>query len=763
MLFNHEFIGRMIFKRRLSVCLVFLMVTLFLGWRMTGLGIDARFEKMVPVNHPFIQTMMRQMSSGDSVNTLRIAVVNPLGEIFSAEYMETLRQLHDEVFYLPGVDRAHLKSLWAPSVRWLQVTEEGYAGGPVIPENYDGSAVSLEQLRENVLRSGQLGITIGNDFQSSIISAPLFEFDSNTGEPLDYQGLSEKLEQLRTQYQKAGVNIHIVGQAKVFGDLYEGVETVIQFFVVAIMITFVLLYLYSRCIRSSVIPLLTSLIAVIWQLGLLSVLGFSLDLYSILVPFLVFAIGVSHGVQIINSMRQRIVTTTAIEAARAAFNLLYRPGLLALLSDAIGFTTLLVIDIQVIRELAITASIGVGCIILTNLVLLPVLISYSGVKNNHQPMEKRFDFWRLIARFADPKVAGISLVIAVIGFAGGVWRSSALKIGDLDPGAPEFHPDSRYNLDNSYINSHYGSSADLFVTYVETFKENCSSYAVMEAIDRYMWQMESVPGVLSTLSLVTVSKQVIRGLNEGNLKWQTLSRNPYVLNSSIASARGLYNSDCSVAPVVLFLADHKAETLERVVKATEQFAYDNNNDPVRFTMAGGSGGVQAATNEVIGQAQIEMLLWVYAVVSLLCFWTFRSLRAVICIIVPLVLTSVLCQALMAALGIGVKVATLPVIALGVGIGVDYGIYIFNRLEYFIRQGHDLTTAYYQTLRSAGRAVMFTGFTLAVSVGSWMFSPLKFQADMGILLTFMFIWNMVGAIWLLPALAHFVLKPDVDNT
>lgn len=746
-----------IFGYRRWVCGLFAVITLSLLWQlMTGLRVDARFEKMVPRYHPFIQNMMRHIEDdGAPANVIRIAAVNPGGTIFSDRYMELLKQISDEVFYLPGVDRAKLRSLWAPSVRWLQVTEEGYAGGPVIPDNYNGSVQSLEKLRENILRSGEVGRLVANDFGSSLISAPLFEVNPETGEALDYQQLSEQLEDIRRHYSEQGIEIHIVGLAKIFGDLFAAVEDIVLFFVFAILITTVLLLLYTRCWRSSLLTVVVSLVAVVWQMGLLAWLGFSLDLYSVLIPFLVFAIAVSHGVQIINSLRIEAMNGYSyINAARMTFRALYRPGMLALLSDAIGFGTLLVIDIQVIQDLAVTAGLGVAIIILTNLVLLPVLLSITGVRRVKETRSDRVWLW--LSYFARRDIASISIIIAVIALLVGIWLSRGLAIGDLDPGAPEFHPDSRYNLDNQYINDHYGTSADLFVVYAETDIEGCSGYPFMEAIDRYMWQMENTEGVQGTLSLVTASKRVIRGLNEGSLKWQTLSRDSFVLNSSIARATALYNSDCSSAPIVVYLNDHKAETLAKVVAETRAFARKNNNDQYRFVMAGGNAGVEAATNEVIATAQYEMLLWVYGVVSLLCLTAFRSIRAVLCIVIPLVLTSILCQALMAVMGIGVKVATLPVIALGVGIGVDYGIYIFSRLESYLRQGMPLQLAYCNSLRMSGRAVILTALSLAISMGTWIFSPLKFQADMGLLLVFMFLLNMIGAIWLLPALARYLL-------
>jgi predicted RND superfamily exporter protein len=157
-----------------------------------------------------------------------------------------------------------------------------------------------------------------------------------------------------------------------------------------------------------------------------------------------------------------------------------------------------------------------------------------------------------------------------------------------------------------------------------------------------------------------------------------------------------------------------------------------------------------------------MLLYVYGAVIILCFITFRSWRAVIVAVLPLMLTSVLCEALMVILGIGVKVATLPVIALGVGIGVDYALYLLSIQLASQRAGLPLAAAYKHSVQFVGKVVGLVGITLAAGVVTWAFSPIKFQADMGILLTFMFIWNMIGALVLIPALSHFLLNDNKKN-
>ncbi|MDO9320575.1 MAG: RND family transporter [Pseudomonas sp.] len=768
------FLERLIFNNRPAVILICLLVTLFLGFQALQVRPSTSFEKMIPLQHPFIQKMMQHRDDLAGLgNTVRISVEAVDGDIFSKEYMETLRQINDEVLYIPGVDRSGLKSLWTPNVRWTEVTEEGFTGGSIIPQTYNGSSDSLNELRNNILKSGQVGRLVANNFKSSILDVPLQASypdpnDQGTLLPLDYRQFSHQLEERirdKFQLQNPNVKIHIIGFAKKVGDLIDGLLMVVMFFAIAFGITLVLLYWFTWCMRSTIGVLVTTLVAVVWQLGLMHLVGFGLDPYSMLVPFLIFAIGISHGVQKINGIAQHSSDAeNALTAARRTFRQLFLPGMIAILADAVGFITLMVMDIGVIRELAIGASIGVMVIVFTNLILLPVAISYLGISkkaiarskkdaNSEQP------FWRLLSNFAHPVVAPISVVVALMAFGGGLWYGHDLKIGDLDQGAPELRPESRYNLDNKFIINNYSTSSDVLVVMVETAPEGCSTHEALTPIDELMWSLENTPGVQSAISLVTVSKQVIKGMNEGNLKWETLSRNQDVLNNSISRADGLYNTDCSLAPVLVFLNDHKAETLDRAVAAVQAFAKEHDTDNRKFVLAAGNAGIEAATNEVIKESELTVLLLVYLCVATMCMITFRSFAATLCIVLPLVLTSVLGNALMTFLGIGVKVATLPVIALGVGIGVDYGIYIYSRLESFLRAGLPLQEAYYQTLKSTGKAVLFTGLCLAIGVATWMFSAIKFQADMGLMLTFMLLWNMFGAIWLLPALARFLIKPE----
>ncbi|WP_227816511.1 efflux RND transporter permease subunit [Nitrogeniibacter aestuarii] len=760
---------RLLFNNRLIVVVLCLVATVVLGLQATRIELNASFEKMIPTSHPFIANFLEHRSELAGLgNALRIAVEARDGTIFDKTYLDTLAKINDEVYLLPGVDRPYMKSLWTPATRWIAVTEEGLDGGTVIPEDYDGSDDSLRQVQANVQRSGEIGQLVAGNFKSSIIFVPLLDKDPKTGDDLDYADFARQLENIRSKYQNEHIAIHITGFAKIVGDLIDGLKQVLWFFVLAVGIVTAVLYFYTRCVRSTLLVMGCSLVAVLWQFGLLHLFGYALDPYSILVPFLVFAIGVSHGAQKMNGIMQDIGRGThRAVAARYTFRRLFLAGLTALLADAVGFAVLTIIDIQVIQDLAAIASIGVAVLIFTNLLLLPILLSYTGVspvaaqrslRAEKAGIESTSKLWAFFGLFTQRRWAVIAICTGLAMGVGGYLTSLRLQVGDLDPGAPELRPDSRYNQDSAFMVNNYAASADIFVVMVKTPEDQCTRYDVLSSVRDLGRQLEQLPGVESVNSMANLSRFAMVGYNEGNFKWLELIPNNAALGAVQTRApRELFNQGCSLLSLYVYLKDHKADTLTGVVEVAQAYAQTHSTAQAQFMLAAGSAGIEAATNIVVKKAMHDMLYWVYGAVIILCFVTFRSWRAVVAAILPLVLTSVLCEALMVWLGMGVKVATLPVIALGVGIGVDYALYVLSVLLAGQRNGLPLNEAYHRALTFTGRVVLLTGVTLAAAVATWAFSPIKFQADMGILLAFMFVWNMFGALIFLPALAHFLLK------
>jgi predicted RND superfamily exporter protein len=765
-------IEELLFGHRSWVIGIFIAATLFMGYSARNLHIDAGFSKLLPLEHEYMQTYVEHRENFSGANRVLIALVAKDGDIFTPEFFETLQKTTDEVFFIPGVNRPLVQSLYTPNVRFTEVVEDGISGGNVIPDDFQPTPEGLAQVRENILKAGILGRLVSNDFTAAMISAQLLEVDPNTGEPLDLFSVARQLEDIRATNGAAGVvDTHIIGFAKVIGDISEGAGRVVLFFLIAFLVTALAVFVFTMSARLTMISLACSLAAVVWQLGLLTLLGYGIDPMGILVPFLIFAIGVSHGVQMVSAVRAEVLDgADSVSAARTAFRRLLVPGGIALLSDTIGFISILFIKIQVIRELAIKASLGVALINRTNLILLPVLMSYVSYSDKYRSKlvvrtAQITPFWNAMVGVSSKRPAAVIIAVALVLLATGVWKAPDVAIGDLRLGVPELRPDSRYNIDSRIITEKFSIGVDIISVIVETVEEGCIDYEVMSTMDDFAWRMRNTEGVQSVIGLPGIAKIINSGWNEGSLKWRILPRNSSVLTQSVAyvpTDSGLLNSDCSVMPMMIFTTDHKANTIEHIVAEVKRFRDERGSEKVRFRLATGNVGVMAATNEEVEANQFPILLGVFSAVILLCLITFRSVRAVLCVILPLGLVSLLAYALMSVLGIGLKVSTLPVVALGVGIGVDYGIYIYSRFKEFRDGNEPFQEAFRHTLQVTGSGVVFTGLTLAIGTGTWIFSPLQFQADMGILLTFMFLVNMLGAIILLPALAAWLLPSGASS-
>ena len=831
-------------KRMLMLALLGVLTAVF-AWFAAGTHVDAGFDKSIPLEHPYMKVLKQYEDDFGGANTILVSLIqkDKSHDIYNEHFLSKLKQVTDEVFFLPGVDRSRVSSLFTPDVRYVEVVEGGFAGGNVIPAEYQPTEEMFTLVRANVGKGGHVGRYVSKDQTGAMVFAELLEIDPVSGKKLDYREVARQLEdKIRGAYQDDQVDIHIIGFAKVIGDVTDAANEVIMYFFVALGMTFVLLILYLGSFKLSVLPLVCSFIAVIWEFGLLTASGFGLDPFAILVPFLILSVSVSHGVQYTSSWVSELATgKNGYEASLETFRRLAIPGTTALITDLAGFLTILLIPIDIIREMAINASYGMVAIIVTNKILMPIWLTYMNVKDVESFVKKQdareaiFNpVFRAMTVVTKPVPAALVIIALAGAYGWALWKSEGMIYGDAQSGVPELRPDSRYNKDSDAITANFTIGTDILKVIAETDPESCIKYNVMEQIDRFGWHMENDPGVASILSLPWAARQVNSAFSEGAPKFRVLPRNQYVMVQAITpipTSSGLLNPDCSAMAVFLFTKDHKATTLDRLTDKVKAFNEHNAEQwfelnsgvdaaycadknaarralgadevalknqitslkardftdtqvdgdasiidlrakveaaeaklesfdkpcPVNFALASAQGGVMAASNEVVKEKDKPIVYYVYAVIIVFLWLSFRSAAGVFSILVPLYVVSNLILALMAIKGIGMKVATLPVAALAVGIGVDYGIYIYSTIEEFVKKGKSLADAYYETLRMTGKPVIFTGLVLSGSVATWLFSGLQFQADMGLLLTFAFFANMIGAIFVCPAICRFLMK------
>jgi uncharacterized protein len=831
--------GHRLLAWRNPLTLLFAAITMALGYSASQIKLDPGFLKLIPVRHPYMRTMFDYLQHFSDANMLLVNLRwKGEGDIYNPEFMDAMQKATDDVFFIPGVNRTQVSSIFTPSTYYIEITEEGFKGEPVVPARFSRTPEQLDRVRHNVSLSGQIGLIVSNDQKAALIRASLQEVDTKDPAKAErfYRAVMGKLGDIRGRFEspvqytytlaedqppleagdtvavgyvdhgwmlrfqqflvpapeggepivvKGGdvevteapnpdynekLEVNIIGFAQLLADVIAGLVGVFAFFALAFAITLLLLFLYTRSLGITIAALVVALLPVVWLLGLLPLIGFGIDPMSILVPFLIFSIGVSHAVQMTNAWRLASAAgASPVEAAHASFSKLFIPGALALVTTALGFGVIMVIDIPIVHELGITASLGVLLMIITNKMILPIILSHmtlNEASRRHSAAaaaHQRSVIWSTVARCAEPRVAGWVLAGGVLMLAASTWLSRGLVIGDSGRGVPELHKDARYNLDNDQIGSTYNIGTDLLTIIAEAkdFQgDSCLHHEVVGLLDRLELFMRGVHGVQSVTSVAGVGKLVISAFSEGSPRWRTLPRSEAGLSTGSRAFDpnlGLNTEGCRAIKVMVFTENHDGTTIAHVVEEAKRFIAANPVEGVNLRLASGNVGVMAATNEAVAAAEVTMLLAIFGSLALLCLITFRSVRAVLCIMVPLTMVSIFCNALMAVLGIGLKVATLPVVALGVGVGIDYGIYLYERIQHELDDGRSFQEAFYEALTQRGTAAVFTALTMAVGVATWTLSDLKFQADMGLLLAFMFFVNVLGAICLLPALGAFFFR------
>ncbi len=774
--FSADWVGKIsywIFRNRKPLLILFILITIALGAMASQLRVQAAFTKMIPLKHPYMATFLQYQADFGGANKVLVAIKNKKGDIYDKKFLETLRGATEEVFYVKGVERSSVASLFTSNVRYNEVVEDGFRGGNIVSADFTGTPEQIAKVRENLLKSDWLGRIVSNDQTAAMVVATLMDKDPDTGERLDLQNVAKQLEAIRAKYENDSTSVHIIGFAKAVGDIAKGAAGVLVFFGVAFVITAILLYWYSGSLMITALALICAIVPVIWLLGLLPIFGLGLDPMSILVPFLIFSIAVSHAVQMTNAWKlETLHGADGVTASTHSFQKLFIPGAMALLANALGFMVIAFVEIEIVRELAYTATIGVTVMIITNKMLLPILLSY--YKFTPQQASKLAGketagdwLWERIGGLATKKIAWVPIALGLGLLAFGILQARHLHVGDLGKGVPELRPNSRYNQDVDVITSHFAIGVDLLQVIAEAKPTSdddspCVDREVMDKIEDFDFQMRQVEGVATVRSLAGFVKTMTQSFAETYAKWRMLPESRAQIAQGVGYATRLgsefMNSRCTAMPVSIFTTDHQATTISHIVDKIKQFkAAGGDTDRVTFRLASGNVGVMAATNEAVHAADKWVNLALFASVLVLCLLTFRSFPITLCIILPLALVTVLCNALMAMLGIGVKVNTLPVVALGVGVGVDYGIYLFERMKHEMEDNAlSLRDAFVEALKQRGTASIFTAATMTISVATWTFSALKFQADMGILLSFMFLVNAFGAILLLPALAAYLV-------
>ena len=750
---------------RLLVMVLVLAATAFFAWQIPRVRIESPTIDLFPSSHPYVETFKKYSDVFGGASRVVIQLEVKQGTIFNLPVLEKIRRITKELELIPGVNNYQVLSLAQRKVKELKVdAERGFRAVPVMWPEVPRTQAGIENLRRRVHANRRIhGTLVSLDDKATLIVAGFFEKD------LDPLQVYRRIEQIVSREVDDNTELQVIGRPILLGTIMNQYGQLLWLFTATALSILLVLFLYFRDFWRVTVPVLTALLSAVWGLGFLGLLGLNFDPLVIVVPFIISARALSHSVQLIERFTEELAASgDKVEAARATFNGLFKPGLLGIVTDAAGVLLVLTTPIPLLRKLALMGGFWVLSIIVSDLIFNPVLLSFLpvsalGRRRRRSASERLLG---VVSTWCLGRRRWVVLGLAGILFAVGFVFASRLVIGDVHPGTPMLWPDSRYNRDTQRIASRFRNTEEFTVVVEGESRDAIKNPAVLRMMEAFQRHLESIPEVGSTSSLVDLLPGIISILHGSDPRWELIPNDPresgffleMIYSSSEPGDLVRYVTiDSQNANITAYLKDHRGETLRRVVAHARQFIDEHPVKGARLRLAGGYGGLLAAINEEVARHQATVTVLAFGIILLLCSLAYRSLVAGLLFLLPLLVSNYLTYALMGARHIGLDVNALPVVALGVGLGVDYGLYIVERIrEEFARSG-DVAGSIRVALTTAGKAVLFTASTMVFGVIFWAFSFLRFQADMGLLLAFWMVMSMLGGLVLLPTVISLV-KP-----
>lgn len=754
---------KLLFTWRRPLLLFFALLTLLAAWSAAGLTLRSSFENLLPQDHPYIETFQTYRSALFGADQIVVVLrQRDDGEtIWNADFFRAYHDLTQVLFHFPGVDRPTVTSLWTPNTRFYAVSKDGISARDVIPGTVTANALddeTLAEIRHTAIEAGLIKVLVAKDERSALIRAELLQRDYRSGETIDYVTVARQLEsQIRAVFETPQHSVHILGFAPLVGEIAAATHNVLWFFVIATAVTFVMLLHLTRSIRLILLPIFCSGIALTWLFGLLSALGKPLDPLILLAPFVIFAIGVSHGVQQVNRFQRTLSTGKNSEAAaRDCFRSLFKPGLLALITDCIGFATLYLMPVPLVRDLALIAAPALLLIIVTGLIVLPLLLAE--ITNIPKSAPRQLTSWltMLVTPKRAPWLIGLFTLAAIVATLEGLQR----PVGATRDGVSELAANARYNQDFRLIRGNYSAGLHYLLIVFEAPPNACIDPPIMSALDDLGQSLQRIDGVTAVFSAASFIRAAHRAWNNNDntsAMPQTIPELKRAL-AAVPEDLGWLNRDCSVMTLRIALDSLEATRIERLVAAAEAFTPP---DGTRIRLALGDAGLAAAINQTLDSWEEWLLGIVYFCVLIAIMIAYRNWRILVICGFPLLLTTAYGYGFLSGFEIGLKVTTLPVLILMVGIGVDYAFYLHDRIAYWLSSGMTPVMACQHGIDDAGSAVFHAAAALAAGVIVWVFSPLQLQADMGLLFAFMLFASMITALTLVPALTILMTPPQAN--
>jgi len=809
-------IGDAVIRFRIPILVLSFLLTIVFCYGITKIDFRVKLEDMLPPTSPFVKLDQKFGEMFGSYDFFSVQLSVKTGEIFEYDNLTALKSLTDDIYFLPDVKRSLVWSLSLNKVKEIR----GSGGNlyvnafmwPHVPKTKDG----LDKLKRAVLTSDiYAGKLISTDNKAALITGYVKkDHDSNRF----FQSLLE----LRNKYQKENPNIEIkmIGRPVLMGWIYHHFPEMFVIFGVTIVMIMAVLSISFRSLQGLAVPLFVGVLSSVWGLGIIGLLGINLNPLMVVLPFLIGSRSLSHAVQITSRyLEEYSRSKDERQATYITVEHMFLANASAIASDIAGFMTLTLASILLIQDIGISMTLWMLGVFFTTAILTPLIcMSLPPISEKRMEQLRKIGsrdgdiIDRLliaITRFSITKQMRLPIVLGmVIIIAAGLKLASMAQFGDLSPGSPILWPDSEYNVSSEEINKRFEKAgSDKFQLFIEGVKEKSilSNEALTLQVRLDNFYRDTFPGKYAGADTVdSIIKTLNTELHEGDVAWAAIPSSPAMIGTCLGFYLNKLNAhdfdsyaDAKLkhANLTFYFKDHMPDTVNAVVDKTKAFlekqalackmlckptaAVDTTQGAVmkldflpdaEIKMCGGNIGIEYAKNHELERVHYHIIFGVLLLIFILCISTFRSIVAGIFLIIPLIASNAIALSYMYLKGIGTSINTLPVITVGLGVGIDFGIYLYSRYQEEYKSCKELDKAVAVGNATAGKGVLFTAITLILPVSLWYFmSGIKFQGEMGLFLAILLTVNLISCLIFHPAITtlikpKFIIKPrDAEAT
>jgi len=770
---------------RLVILIILSVATILWATQIPKVKISTSFGDLLPQTHPYIKVHNKLRETFGGANFLVMLLEVEKGDIFNQTTLGKIKHITKELYLVPGVDRYKILSIAQEKLKVIKCTSWGIESSPLMYPKIPQDKKELRELRENIYSNpAYYGSYVSYDCKRSMITVDFFE------DKMDYSTVYNELDRIRKEVEDNNHRLYIVGRPMEIGTIRHMVDQVNYILVGTAIVIPILLFLAYRSIWATLLVPSAGIISGIWGLAFMGAMGYNLDPLIFVMPFLIALMAFRHSHQLYNRFYEEYIAHgDKLQGARTVIEEMFLAGLTSVITDAFGIAIVAIVPIPLLRNIAVACAFWSLITVFIGLILTPILLTYVPVSRKflkHVEKERakeksrtgfanRFADWLgpwLIAKRGRNTV--LVVVLLILGFS--YYWSEQLIVGDAEVGSNYLYPSSRYNRDSVRINQTHPIINPLYIIVAGDEREAVRHVDVFKDIHQFTEYMKLHSGSIFGQNLIQRIMGITQGMHGNHPKWygfpdspdQTLEYFAVLVSSGDPGDMDKFiDFHDQYTNIVMYYKDKTGPTIKRAIATATEFIehYSNienikeHDRSVAYKLAGGVIGVEAAINEVVAEKQLQTLLIALVGVFVFCTINFRSVKAGLILMLPLALSNFMAFAYMAIFQIGLSISTLPVSAAGIGMGVDYGIYLIARLEEEHKKNPTITLeqALVRTIQTYGKSIIYIAGTLVLGLLVWVLSPLKFQAQMGMMLAVILFLNCLGAIFLVPVLV-LLLKP-----